>query len=176
MKSLCTASVIAATCILVGCAATKEYSFPDDAGGTSFSLSKRWHPSSDSPKRFDPKSLTYEFTPDGPRYVPTLYITEHLRTRTSQDSYAEQHDLAEKSLRELRSTNWKNGGLAVIDTYERADEVDILKWAEVSNGIHIVAYVPRRDCVIEINYSGQFKNLARYEDDINALIESIPLD
>jgi len=175
MKPYLTFTSFLVTILLAGCAAPQNYSFPCDSGRTSFSLSSRWHSSKDSPKHYDSKSITYEFTPDGPRYVPSLSVTAISRPKTNQDEYAEQHQLAEESLKELRSTNWKNGGFAAADTYTRRDKVDIIKWAEVSNGIHIVAYVPRQDCIIRIDYSGHLQKLAMYEKDIDELIDSIPL-
>ena len=175
MKLHFSVTIFAAIVALTACSAPQHYSIPCDSGSTSFSLAKRWHLSKDSPKRYKPKSITYEFTPDGPRYVPSLYVTVISRPNPSQDSYAEQHSLAEKTLKESRSTNWKNAGISVADSYTRKDSVEILKWVESSNGISLIVYIPGPRCITEIHYSGHLKNLAMYENDIDALIESIPL-
>jgi hypothetical protein len=84
----------------------------------------------------------------------------------------EQLALSRQYLRYWVAHGFPETRLAADGTHTTPGGREFLLFRESSNGLHLVALAPERDCVVEIGLHGGARDLERYRGSLLAVLDS----
>lgn len=102
----------------------------------------------------------------------SVAISQKNFTRSGERDEAEQLALRRQYLRYWVTHDFPDTRLAPDSTHTTPKGRKFLLFRESSDGLHLVALAPEKECVIEIGLHGSVKDLERYRGALLAVLDS----
>jgi hypothetical protein len=107
-----------------------------------------------------------------PATISVAFTQRPFTRNPKNDDAAEQLALSKQYLKYWLTHDFPDTRLASDSTHATPSGRKFLLFRESSNGLHLVALAPEKDCVVEIGLHGSARDLDRYRAALLAVLDS----